>query len=199
MTTLVAVQNSEWSIIAADSQATDSVRKYDISPTGKINLNNGYLFASAGLCRGQNLLAFGWTPPRPPKSNLDKFITQTFIPSMRKYFIDSGYDMKDDGDIASFDNDLLVSVRGVIYSIDSTYAWERTAGAIYTAGSGGSYAMGALDAYQIEDKESYEEAIAIAVRAIEIAIRRDPYSGGKVQIGIQHRNGKSFIETLDDE
>jgi hypothetical protein len=77
MTTLVAIQNKDWCIIAADSQATDSFRKYDISPTGKINLNNGYLFASAGLCRGQNLLAFGWTPPRPPKQNLDKFITMS--------------------------------------------------------------------------------------------------------------------------
>ena len=93
----------------------------------------------------------------------------------------------------------MVGVSGVIYSIDSTYAWERTAGVVYTAGSGGSYAMGALDAYQIEDKEEYEEAIAIAVRSIEIAIKRDPYSGGKVQVAIQHRNGKSFIETLDDE
>lgn len=199
MTTLVAIQNENWCLIAADSQSTDSVRKYDISPTGKINLNNGYLFASAGLVRGQNLLAFGWTPPKPPKSNLDKFITATFIPAMRKFFMEAGYDMKDDGDIASFENDLLVGVSGVIYSIDSTYAWERTAGVVYTAGSGGSYAMGALDAYQIEDKEEYEEAIAIAVRSIEIAIKRDPYSGGRVQVAIQHRNGKSFIETLDDE
>jgi 20S proteasome alpha/beta subunit len=199
MTTLVAIQNKDWCIIAADSQATDSFRKYDISPTGKINLNNGYLFASAGLCRGQNLLAFGWTPPRPPKNNLDKFITKVFIPAMRKHFIASGYDMKDDGDIASFDNDLLIGVRGVIYSIDSSYAWERTSGCIYTAGSGGSYAMGALDAYQVEEKSSYEDAIAIAVRAVEIAIRRDPYSGGKVQVGIQHRNGKCLVETLDDD
>jgi 20S proteasome alpha/beta subunit len=59
--------------------------------------------------------------------------------------------------------------------------------------------MGALDAYQVEEKSSYEDAIAIAVRAVEIAIRRDPYSGGKVQVGIQHRNGKCLVETLDDD
>jgi len=199
MTTLVAIQHENWCIIAADSQATDSVRKYDISPTGKINVNNGYLFASAGLCRGQNLLAYGWTPPRPPKGNLDKFITQSFIPSMRQSFIKAGYDMKDDGDIASFDNDLLIAVRGTIYSIDSSYAWERPSGSVYTAGSGGSYAMGALDAYQVETVDDYEKAITMAIRAVEVAIKRDPYSGGKVQIAVQHRSGKNFIETLDDE
>jgi ATP-dependent protease HslVU (ClpYQ) peptidase subunit len=199
MTTLIAIQHEGWCLIAADSLATDHSRKYDISPTGKVAINNGYLFASAGLCRGQNILAYGWNPPRPPRGvDLDKFMTRTFIPSMRKAFITAGYDMKSDSDIATFDNDLLIAVKGVIYSIDCSYSWERCSGRAYAAGSGGSYALGALDAYGIDEVATAEEAITMAQAAVKVAEKRDPYSGGDVQVAFQYANGKSYSAILDD-
>ena len=198
MTTLVAIQHEDWCVIAAESQSTLNYRAMDSSPVGKITPNGDYLIAAAGSSRGANILAFDWNPPAP-RGNLDKFITASLIPSMRKQFIKSGYDIKSDGESASFDNELLIAIKGKIYFIDEAYGWDRCGSGIYASGSGSDFAIGALDALGARDVDNYEDAIEMAEQAVKIASRYDIFSGGLIQIAVQNQQGKSMVTTITED
>jgi ATP-dependent protease HslVU (ClpYQ) peptidase subunit len=199
MTTLVAFQHNDWVLLAGDSQTTSYHLASDCSPMGKIAKNGKYLVAAAGLVRGMNLIQHVFVPPAPPRASasLDKFMVEKFVPALRKCFIASGYDMKDDGGVAQHDNEFLVSVSGVLYFIDSAYGIERTAGKIYTTGSGGELALGAAHALGINDVDDWEEAVEVLETAVKTAIHHDIYSGGQVQIALQTTSGKSHVALLD--
>ncbi len=186
MTTLAAIQGDGWSVIGCDSRASDEDGRYMELATSKIINNNGVLIAVSGASRGGNITQFGWKPPKPRAGeNLDLFMTKRFIPSMRKAFIEAGYDAKDDGDAAWQDSNLIVSVRGVLYPIFNDYSWDREARRVYYGGSGGDVALGALEALiysRITTSESAEKALR---RAIEIACKHDIYSGGEIHTYIQ--------------
>lgn len=198
MTTLIALQHDDWCLIAADSQTTGYDLSSDCSSMGKIAKNGSYLVSAAGLVRGMNLIQHAFVPPLAPKKNLDKFMVTKFVPELRRTFIESGYDIKSDGDPASHDNDFIVAVNGTLYFIDEVYGLERINNKLYCAGSGMKLALGAayaLGAYRCDD---YSEAIDILHRAVKAAIEFDINSGGKVQIALQKKNGETFIELLDD-
>jgi hypothetical protein len=110
MTTLVAIQGDGWSVIGCDSRSSDESGRYLEMATHKVVENNGILIAGSGAGRGSNILQFGWRAPKPkPGQDLDVFMTKTFIPSMRKVFIESGYDMKADGEAAAHDSEFIIS------------------------------------------------------------------------------------------
>lgn len=197
MTTLIALQHEDWCVIAADSQTTGYNLSSDCSPMGKIAINGDYLVAGAGFVRGMNLIQHSFTPPAPPRSNLDRFMVSKFIPKLRKVFVDSGYDIKSDGDPASQDNEFIVAVNGVLYFIDEVYGLERTKNHLYSAGTGSQLALGAAVALGAESVTTYKEAIDILDRAVKTAIKFDIHSGGQVQMAIQHSNGETFLELLD--
>ena len=201
MTTLIAFQHEDYCLIASDSQTTGYDLSADCSPMGKIAKNGKYLVSAAGFVRRMNLIQHGFVPPTPPRTSkpeiLDKFIISTFIPALRKAFIQAGYDIKSDGSAASHDNDFIIAVNGTIYFIDEVYGVERTKDKIYVSGSGMKLALGAASALDLEDVEEYEEAIEILEQAVKTAIKYDVNSGGKVQIALQTKDGKSFISYLD--
>ena len=150
MTTLAAYQGDGWSVIGCDSRASDEGGRPMTIATHKITENNGYLIAGSGASRGSNILQFGWKPPKPTKlEDLDLFMTQKFIPAMRKVFIDAGYDMKEDGDAAAQDSDFIISIHGVIYPVFEDYSWDRDSRGIYYGGSGGDVALGVMEALHI--------------------------------------------------
>ena len=186
MTTLAAVQGDGWSVIGCDSRASDEDGRYMELAVSKIIDNNGVLIAVSGASRGGNITQFGWKPPKPKAAeNLDLFMTKRFIPSMRKAFIESGYDGKEDGDAAWHDSNLLVSVRGVIYPIFNDYSWDREARRVYYAGSGGDIALGALEALNYSKLTSPEAVEKVLRKAIEITCKHDIYSGGEIHTHIQ--------------
>ena len=198
MTTLIALQHEDWCLIAADTQTTGYNISSDCSPMGKIAVNNGYLVAGAGFVRGMNLIQHSFIPPAPPRTNLDKFMVNKFIPRLRKVFVDSGYDIKSDGDPASQDNEFIVAINGVLYFIDEVYGVERTKNKLYSAGTGSQLALGAASALGAEKAETYEDAIDILHRAVKVAIEFDVNSGGKVQMAMQTTNNETFVELLDN-
>ncbi len=188
MTTLAAIQGNGWAVIGCDSRSSDeSGRPIDMA-THKIIENNGILIAGSGASRGSNLLQFGWKAPKPTASeNLDKFVTQKFIPSMRKLFIDAGYDMKEDGDVAEHDSSFLIVVRGVIYPVFEDYSWDRDTSGIYYSGSGGDIALGAMEAllgeYQYLEAEGAESVVR---NAISIASKWDIHTAQPIIVMTQY-------------
>ena len=198
MTTLIALQHDDWCLIAADSQVTGNGVAMDYSAMGKIAKNGQYLVAAAGLVRGINILQHAFVPPIPTKKNLDKFMVSRFIPELRKTFIESGYDIKSDGDPASHDSEIIVAVNGTLYFIDDAYGLERNNNRVYCTGSGMDFALGAAFALGANQCDNYADAIDILCKAVKSAIQFDIQSGGKVQIALQKKTGETFIELLDD-
>lgn len=198
MTTLIAFQHEDYCIIAADTQTTGYELRSDCSPMGKIAKNGKYLVSAAGLVRGMNLIQHAFTPPNPPKSkNLDRFMVNSFVPSLRKTFGLSGYDIKSDGMPASFENDFIIAVNGTLYFIDEGYGLERTKDKLYCTGTGMKLALGAATALGIEEVDDYEEAIDVMEIAVKTAMKYDINSGGQVQIAVQKKDGSTFITILD--
>jgi ATP-dependent protease HslVU (ClpYQ) peptidase subunit len=186
MTTLAAIQGNGWAVIGCDSRASDEGGRYMDLATHKIVDNNGVLIAVSGASRGGNIAQFGWKAPKPrANENLDRWMTSTFIPSLRKAFQDAGYEGKEDGDAAWHDSNLIVCVRGVIYPIFEDYSWDREARNIYYAGSGGDVALGALEALNYHKITSPLAAEKTLRRAIEAAVKHDIYSGGEIHTYVQ--------------
>jgi ATP-dependent protease HslVU (ClpYQ) peptidase subunit len=186
MTTLAAIQGDGWAVIGCDSRASDEDGRYMDLATHKIVDNNGVLIAVSGASRGGNIAQFGWKAPKPrANEDLDRWMTNTFIPSLRKAFQDSGFEGKEDGDAAWHDSNLLVAVRGVIYPIFNDYSWDREARNIYYAGSGGDIAIGALEILNYQKITSPVAAEKALRRAIEAAVKHDIYSGGEIHTYVQ--------------
>jgi len=200
MTTIVAIQHEDWCLIAADTQTTGYDLASDCSTMGKIAQNGKYLVSAAGLVRGMNLIQHAFTPPNPPRvkeHKLDKFMVSTFVPALRKTFVNSGYDIKSDGDPASHDNEFIVAVNGQLYFIDSAYGIERAGNKFYCTGTGMKLALGAAHALGVHETDDWEEAVDILETAVKTAIEFDIYSGGKVQIALQTNDGRSWVTVLD--
>lgn len=188
MTTLIAVQGDGWAIVGCDSRASGDGGRPTQLATHKIIENNGVLIAGSGASRGSNILQFGWKAPKPRVTDdLDIFMTQTFIPQMRKVFIDSGYDMKEDGNAATHDSEFLIIVRGVIYPVFEDYSWDRDTRGIYYSGSGSDVALGAFEAFNSSRKSFAPKTVELDIRmAINIASRWDIHTAEPVIIKTQY-------------
>lgn len=199
MTTLLAIQSDNWCLMASDSQTTSGHIAGDCSGVGKICVNGDFLIGTAGTLRGSNIIQHTFIAPKIGKiKNVDKFMVNKFIPTLRNTFVTAGYDMKDSSEIASHDNEFLVAVGGVIYMIDEVYGIERQTDRIYTSGSGSHLALGAAYALGAHTLDSYDEAVEVADKAIKTAIKYDIFSSGKVQVALQKKNGDTWITHLDD-
>lgn len=188
MTTLVAIQGNGWAVVGCDSRSSDDNGRPMNLATHKIIENNGILIAGSGASRGSNILQFGWKAPKPRATDdLDTFVTQTFIPQMRKVFVDSGYDMKEDGDTASHDSEFLIIVRGVIYPIFEDYSWDRDLSGIYCSGSGGDIALGAIEAFSRTRTSLTPKTAEVEIQnAIKIASKWDIHTAEPVIVKTQH-------------
>ena len=193
MTVVVGFQGNGFSIIAADSRATEESGDMFILANPKVmwDEEEDYVFAICGMTRGGNLLQQGWVPPQPPEftsvEKLDQFMTQIFVPQLRDHFIESGYDGKWDGEAAMMDSGFVISVKGIIYPIASDYGWDRDMRNIYTMGSGGPIALGALAALGIDKcKDDEKKAKQIIKKAIEIACQWNAFCAPPIVMEIQY-------------
>ena len=187
MTTLVAIQGDGWSVMGCDSRVSDSESgRWSEMAVPKISENNGILIGGAGSVRGLNLLHYGWKAPKPrANADLDVFMTTTFIPAMRKFFVESGFDIKEESEAAKSEVYILVSVQGVLYSIDEDYSWIRDESNVYDFGSGSEIAVGALEYAEVQKCKTPAQAEKVVKRAIEIAAKHDMKTGGTVHTFVQ--------------
>lgn len=189
MTTIAAIQGDGWVVMGADTQATFNEYRKVYMVDDKVIENNGILIAGCGLGRGMNLLQRAWKAPKPrvnlSTEQLDVWMVKTFIPSMRKLFIENGYDMKDDGDYAKFENVFIVAVQGTVYIIDEDYSYDRDSRSFITSGSGGDFAQGALFAAGPSAFKNIEAAKKAMKVAIDAGREFDSNSGGESRIYVQ--------------
>lgn len=192
MTTIAAIQGDGWVVMGADTQATYHDYRTIYMKDDKVIDNNGILIAGCGIGRGMNLLQKGWKAPKPAANRtpeqLDRWMVNTFIPGMRHLFVEGGYDMKDDGDYAQFENVFIVAVQGQVYIVDEDYSVDRCARNYFTSGSGGDFAQGSLYSSWKSGKKIFtdkEAAIKAMTIAIDAAKDFDSNSGGDTRIYVQ--------------
>jgi len=191
MTTIAAIQGKNWVVMGADTQSThDDYRKVKMADDKVIN-NNGVLIAGCGAGRGFNLIMHVFKAPKPlPErtiDQLDKWMTNVFIPELRQTFMDHGYDMKDDGDVAQHDSVFLIAVQGIVYILSDDYSWDRDYRNYITSGSGGDFAQGSLFQASKTNKifTNLAEAKKAMKTAIEAGMEFDTNSGGEAKIYVQ--------------
>jgi ATP-dependent protease HslVU (ClpYQ) peptidase subunit len=200
MTTLVGVQGDGFAVVGADGLITSydeagSAYQKSVLASGssKVFTNGKYILGAAGDVRAINLLQHAFQPPTPTPGmrgkKLDSFITVKFIPALRACFDQHGYsppESKDSKDhIAQHDSTILTVVNSTIYMIEGDYSWINEATGFYVAGTGGAYALGALQAISDGKKLTQEKAKATVVKALTIAAKYDPNSGPPYQTVIQ--------------
>jgi ATP-dependent protease HslVU (ClpYQ) peptidase subunit len=189
MTTLVAIQGDGWSVMGCDSRLSDEHGRFQIAKTPKIVENNSILIGGCGSSRASNVLHYGYVQPKPTlKEDLSAYMTQKFIPAMRKNFIDAGIDMKEDGDVAQIDGGFIISVKGQVFSVSEDYSWDTDVRNVYVMGSGGDVALGALAALGVEKVKTIKEAERMIRKAISIAIQYDNMCSQPIHIFTQHGN-----------
>jgi hypothetical protein len=145
-----------------------------------------YVFAFAGDAVAGNIAEFLWTPPKFIKTmSLDAFMQVKVLPSLRDAMKEHGYEpdvIKDPN--AGFD--ALMCLNGVIYEIDEEYMWSRDDRGLYSVGSGGQLALGALATGF--SKNSMKAAEFAARRAIKISADYCIGVGGDVKVITQKGN-----------
>ena len=72
-----------------------------------------------------------------------------------------------------------MSVNGMIYIIDGDYSWMSDINGVYAIGTGAQYALGALQATIPARIGTIPWATAktLAIKALSIAAKFDPYTG----------------------
>ncbi len=182
MTTIIAVQGPDWAVVGFDSRVTEEGgRSYTLGRgSAKVMKNGQYLLGAAGDVRAINILAYAFTPPKPGDLTgvrLDRFMTSKFVPALRECFEDHGYAAKESKEQAQHGSVVLSIINGQIYEIGEDYAWVRDTTGIYSFGSGGDYALGAMYA------SAGDNVASSGVTATERTVRDALHVAAKLDTG----------------
>jgi ATP-dependent protease HslVU (ClpYQ) peptidase subunit len=199
MTTIVAIQGDNYSVVCSDSRISTVDDSGHVSlittlreGTGKVSFNGKYLLGAAGDMRAINLLHHVFQPPAVPigvtGKKLDQFFTSRVIPSLRECFEQQGYALPDtDGKkhIAEHESTILISISGSIYVVEGDYSWTSDSQNFYALGTGSSYALGALQVSRGKAKLSISQAKTLAIKALSAAAKFDPHTGAPFHTFVQ--------------
>lgn len=141
MTTVVAVETEEGVLFAADSR----ISGWHVNDgwVDKVIRNGEITFAAAGYLRTIQILAYGKfvvPPVTDGAAAIDRYVSLELIPAIVKAFTDSG-----EKEALEY-SQLLVALRGRVYSVGGDGSWLRNKNGFYAVGSGANYALGALEA-----------------------------------------------------
>lgn len=183
VTTLAAIQGDGWAVIGADSYVIDNGHIWSTpKSSGKIFKQDGYIIALAGDWRPAQIFQHNTAYPKPPTKptpqELDRFIAQEFVPTMQDALAEAKYVVDKENDFS-----ILVAVCGVIYNIDADMGWARDRRGYYQGGTGGPYALGAMNAWQYP--ETIDAAKEIVKKALAIACQYDNGSGEPTIVYVQ--------------
>jgi len=199
MTTILGIQGETFALICVDSRISSfdsSGSAYQVNTlregSSKVAVNGKYLLGAAGDVRAINILHHVFQPPIPAVNlkgkKLDQFFTAKFIPSLRQCFENEGYaipDKEDKEHMAEQASQILVVIHGSIYVVDGDYSWTSDSSGVYALGTGSSYALGALQALHSSTITTPQQAKKIALKAMAIAAKYDPYTGAPFHTFVQ--------------
>jgi ATP-dependent protease HslVU (ClpYQ) peptidase subunit len=168
MTTIIGLEHKDRCFIVVDSQTTDADgRIYTHPEVKKISENGMFLIAGSGETLPCDITQHIWEPPTPTKQDkedLYHFMIVKAMPSLRKCMAANGYNFEEDSKENRFQ--FIMAVGGEIFDVDQELSISKSADGVYAAGSGATYALGAL------------YAGADAFEAMEIASKLTAFTAG---------------------
>lgn len=178
MTAIVAVVDRDGNaIIGGDSAVSlDENTHLEIQAESKVWRVGDYLMGASGWARGCNIARYVFTPPKPRARSaeaLDRFMCTTFVDAYRDAMLRGGHTFKEEQSRESIETELLVVVRGTIYTIYQDFDMERPRSAYAAIGCGTRPALGAL--FATEHMGATRKRVELALRAAEAydaAVRR---------------------------
>ena len=176
MTTIVGIQGKGWCVMAADTQITDDNNSVMSSKTPKIIKLKQIAVGLRGDARPGDILTYNWSPPHV-SGDPQKWLGSKMIPSLIESYNDLGYDWNHEDSDFNF----LICVKKELFDIGSDISITRSDDNIYATGSGKKIALGYLAGKSWKTKE---EAVLIAIDAINVASKYDIHTGGPVQVEI---------------
>jgi ATP-dependent protease HslVU (ClpYQ) peptidase subunit len=201
MTTILAYQGNDFAVVGTDSRISsfdDGGMVYQITTLGsgaaKVAENGEYLIGVAGDVRAINIVHHAFSPPVASRTvkdkKLDIFMTKSFVPSLRSCFEEQGYatpEKEGQQHRAEQASSVLVAIHGTVYVIESDYGWTSDQSGMYAIGTGSAYALGALEALVGRRVLSVEQAKSFVTKALGIAAKFDPFTGGPFKTFLQER------------
>ena len=182
MTTLVGIQGPDFVVLAADSQITDNDQRVISTQTPKIVRVGKYILGVTGDSRPGDILTYNWKPPVYKGGNPVEWMGKKIIPSIQQAFKDNGYEMDKD---ASFC--YLLAFDSMLFSIGQDLSFNASEHGLFTAGSGGPYAMGYLYSLKPHSYKSLLMAKVVSERAVKIASVLDINTCPPIQLVTQQR------------
>ncbi len=186
MTTLVGIQGSDFLVMAADSQITDGDQRIISVETPKIVSTGKYLLGLTGDSRPGDILAYAWKPPLYRGEDPTRFMGSRVLPSISAAFKEGNYEV----DNKEMNFSFLIGFNGNIFSIGGDLSFNTSERGLFSAGSGGNYALGYL--YSLEPK-SYNKVLTasvVAEKAVRISSLLDINTHPPIQVVAQTRNDK---------
>lgn len=139
--------------IGGDSRSNQD-GNYDTLKDKKVFLNGDFLIGACGTLRLCNMLHYQFVPPEHPKGmSVEEYMNKLFVNEVQSCFDTVGLSRKvrtseEEGDyIGTF----LVGYKGRLFTIGCDYAVSEVIRDYDAIGSGGMYALGALDIMDILD------------------------------------------------
>ena len=188
MTVLVGIQGSDWVVMAADSQITDGDQRVISIQTPKIVEINDYLLGVTGESRPGDILTYQWKPPKYRGEHPVDFMGAKVVPSMYQVFKENGYELPLNDKDTTFQ--YLLAFNGYLFSAGDDLSFNCSERGIFTAGSGGNYALGYLYSLRQKNFRTSLLSTAAAERAVEIACVLDINCCPPIQSAIQVRKVK---------
>lgn len=178
MTTIIGIEYDDKSVVIADSRVTgDDGRIYSHPVMRKISSRGSLLIAGAGEVAPCDIAQNIWTPPAftaKDKKDAYRYMVAKAMPSLRKCLTDNGYNFEEDKkDGMRFQ--FLIAVGGEMFDIDEELTVMKSDDKLYSIGSGGPYALGAL------------YAGAEPIKAMEIAAKLSAYTSPPFYIEEQYK------------
>lgn len=181
MSTIVCVQTSRNAVAACDTLRYDGTHLQPgemVRPSTKVIRLGSALVGCAGYQVYENVLEH-WAKGAPKlddrRSIFDFFVR--FLGDLRMKYHFAGEREHNGSPFLFLDARFIILNKKGIFTVDGDLAvtqYER----YWAIGSGGVFALGALDALYDENGDSE----AIARRAVDAGMKFDPYSGGTTEV-----------------
>jgi ATP-dependent protease HslVU (ClpYQ) peptidase subunit len=183
MTTLVGISGSDFVVMAADSQITDGDQRIISVETPKIITTGKYLLGLTGDSRPGDILAYAWKPPLYRGEDPVKFMGAKVLPSISAAFKENNYEL----DNKEMNFSFLIAFDANMFSIGGDLSFNASERGLFSAGSGGNYALGYLYSLPPKNYNNAITAIVIAEKAVEIASELDINTHPPIQVEVQRR------------
>lgn len=183
MTTIVAQQVGNDVLFGWDSLSVQGNEKAELL-TPKVFANGGVVYGVAGNARVLDLLAYS-DLPEYDGSEPRRWLVTKWIPEMRALFQEEPAMVDEEGAVEGAM--LLVAVGGRVFETDPLLFMAERRSGMYTLGSGGQFALGAL------------LAGATVYGAVRVAADLDPYTGGTIHSKLASELVKESGWTMPEE